>query len=449
MRIYSRALLLASVFFLLSAPARAGGLIRDAEIENTLHAYGRPIFEAAGLEPDSIHFFIINDPAVNAFVAGGKNIFIHTGLLLVTETPEMLMGVLAHETGHIAGGHLARGAEQLRNASIGSVLTYVLGAAAAVGGGGKGAAAVLAAGQQTMLRKMLSFSRANEESADQAALGYLDTAGVSARGLLKVLEILKREESRQFGTPAPYLRTHPLNASRVSHIRAHVDVENAGAKNGTAAFENLQPRLVAKLYGFLKSPAQTFQKYPASDHSVPARYARAVAYYKIPELEKSLAEIDSLLKESPSDPYFNELKGQILFENGKVAAAMQSYATAVRLLPNAPLIRADYARTLLANGKTTDAIRELQRALDQDNSNGGAWRLLATAYGKTGNLGMSHLALAEEAALGDDKDAINRHVTEALKTLPEKSPARIRAMDLRHLADKKPADEKSDGEKTE
>jgi len=429
---------LVSVFCLLSsvfcAQAHAVPLIRDAEIEHTLHAMGDPIFTVAGLKPSAVHIFIVNDDALNAFVAGGSNLFIHTGLILETTSPDMLLGAMAHETGHIAGGHLAKGAEKLKDAQLGTILTYIVGAAAGVATKKPEAAGAVIAGASTTIgRNFIAFTRAHEEAADQAALGYLDKLDISASGLQKVFALLERHRREHSNNPDPYLLTHPLSSTRIDHVRNHVANSPIPAGKYPKAYDILYKRMVAKLYGFLRTPERTLQKYPLSDKSIPARLARAIAYYKMPDIEKSMTEMDSLIKESADDPFFHELKGQILFENGRVAEALASYEKAVRLLPNSPLILADLAKVELAQNDThlSSAIAHLEKATLIDNSNADAWHFLAIAYGKTGNKGLSSLALAEEALLAADYDNALENVNRALDILKESTPARRRAQDLK------------------
>jgi predicted Zn-dependent protease len=427
--------------------ALAASLIRDAEIEHTLHVYGDPIFKAAGLRPSAIKIFIVNDDALNAYVAGGGNLFLHTGLILQTTTPDMLIGVMAHETGHIAGGHLARGAEKLKDAQLGTILTYIAGAAAAVATKKPEAAAVVIGGGSTSVgRNFLAFTRTHEEAADQAALGYLDTLGISASGLTKVFALLERHEREHAGSPDPYLLTHPLSSTRIEHVRNHADTSSIPEGKYPKSYDILHARMIAKLYGFLQSPERTFQKYPQSDKSVPARLARAVAYYKIPELDKSLAEIDSLIEEAPNDAFFHELKGQILFENGRVEEALPSYEKALKLLPGSPLILVDMGKVELAQNdlRIPSAITHLEKAVSIDNSNPDAWHFLAVAYGKKGKDGMASLAQAENASLNGDYDAALEHVNRALKKLKEGTPAWRRAQDLKAYAVDRRKEKKED-----
>jgi len=430
---------------LLPPCAQAVSLIRDAEIEDTLRAYANPIFDVAGLNPEAIHIFIVDDPTINAYVAGGANMFIHTGLIVKTDRPSMLIGVMAHETGHMAGGHLAQGAEKLKDAQLGTILSTVLGVAVLAGGGHGAGMAVMSAGQELALRNYLHFSRANESAADQAGLNYLDQLGIPASGMLRMLEILRQDENRSYGTPDPYTRTHPLSIDRITHIRNHVMQSSLKEDAIPSKFNLRHARMLAKLTGFMESPERTLLTYPVKDTSVPARYARAIAYYRIPDLQKALAEIDGLLKEKPNDPFFHELRGQMLFENGKIIEATQSYSKAASLLPNSALILTDYGKTLMATENKNDlskAMQVLEHASILDNSNVETWHTLALVYGKMGNLGMFYLASAEEASLEDNPKEMLRNVELALKNLSHDNPARLRANDIKLIAEKAKQDHK-------
>lgn len=417
--------------------AHAAGLIRDAEIEHTLRLYSDPVFEAAGLTPASVKLFILDDPSINAFVAGGSNIFLHTGLLLETDSPEMLIGVIAHETGHIAGGHLAQGAEQLQNAQIGTVLSYILGAAAAAGGSSQAGAAIMSAGQHVAAQQFMAYSRTQEQAADQAALTYLDGMAVSAQGMLSMFEKLRQNEHRHFGETPPYALTHPLSIERISHVRSHLLQEAKEPPRMPERFYVLHKRLIAKLRGFLEDPKATLLRYPEDDRSLEARYARSIALYRLPDLEASLKEIGALIADYPEDPFFHELKGQVLFENGRVEESIAAYEKAHALLPDSALILTDLAKAKLASPtdeRIAQSIEHLKRSSVLESSNAATWHLLAVAYGKAGNLGMSHLSMAEEAMLLNKPEQALDYAKEAARTLDNDSPARLRAGDLKTLA---------------
>lgn len=437
------------VTFLQSTLALAVPLIRDAEIEHTLRSYADPIFKAAGVNASAIKIFIVQDDELNAYVAGGANMFINSGMIMAATTPDILLGVMAHETGHIAGGHLAQGGEKMKNAQLGTILTYVLGAATAVASKKpEAAAAVISGGQNGIARNFLSYTRANEQAADQSALTTLDKLGISANGMLKMFEILKVNERRQFGTPDPYMLTHPLTNERIEFVRNHVEKSKIPLNQYPKEYDAAQQRIVAKLYGFIETPEKTLQKYPLSDKSVPARLARAVAYYKMPNLESSMAEINSLIAESPKDPFFHELKGQILFENGRTKEALESYREAVKLLPNSALILSDMGKVEISQ-KTPEAfgsaIAHLKRSVIIDDSNPEAWRLLATAYGYVNDQPMSYLSLAEEALLNDDTATAIRMANQAISGLKAGNPAQRRAQDVKNKAEdmKKQEDDKN------
>ena len=429
------------LFFTFIAPIFAAyadnGLIRDAEIEAYLHDLAKPIFEAAGVDPEAVHIFIIQSDSINAFVAGGTNMFINTGLLLETDTPEMLLGVMAHETGHIAGAHLARGARPMENAQIGTIISYVVGAAAAAAGAGDVGMAIMSGGSEVSARGILAYTRANESAADEMGMEFLDTDQITTQGMLDIFEKLRRNEKRYLGKPDPFTQSHPLSFERIAVIRRHL--ANSPYKNNKLpdSIQQRHIRMVAKLDGFLSPTDQILQKYPPEDTSVKARYARAVAYYRSSDLDAAIKEVSSLITQYPKDPYFYELKGQILYENGKLPEARAAYQQASSLAPQAAMIRADYARTLLALNDpklVPVAITELERATGKDNTYGTAWRALSDAYGRVDNQPMANLALAEEASLNNNlKDTI-RFAQQAKKALKAGSPAYLRAGDLIEIA---------------
>lgn len=353
---------LLTILLLAPLPAHAG-LIRDAEIENTLRSYADPIFKAAGLKPSAINIYIVQDDSLNAFVAGGSNLFLHTGMIMATKNADMLLGVIAHETGHISGGHLAKGTEKLKNAQINTLLTYVLGGAAAVATGKpEAAAAVITGGSSSIARNVMSFSRANENAADQAGVNFLAKTNTSAEGMLEVFELLKKQEMQHYGKSDPYLRTHPLTNERIEFIRNSVAKSSIPAGAYPKNFTEKHARMVAKLFSFLEPPEKTFRTYPTTDNSTAASMARAIAYYKLPDIDKAMNEMNALLKTHPNDAYLYDLKGQILFESARIEEAKAAYAKAAELAPREPLILSDLAKTELALNTPQNTQSEIGRA---------------------------------------------------------------------------------------
>lgn len=407
-------------------------LIRDVETETMLRTFEMPVWRAAGLDPNALHFYIVQDPQLNSFVAGGQNIFMNTGTIERADRPNELVGIMAHETGHIAGGHLARFATEMHDATIKAIIAMVVGGAAALAGGQPGGlGGAIAGGEGVGERSFLSFSVAQEGAADHAALSFLDQTHQSVKGLLDFFKFLEPEELLSPAYQDPYLRTHPLTQERIEYLQQHVlhspYTNNPDPPQWTAMLANVK----AKLHGFLDPPAHTLEKYPASDKSIPAHYARAIAYYRIPELDQALAEIDSLIRDQPNNPYFWELKGQMLFENGRVADAVAPYQRAVAL-NNAPLMRVELAQVEL---ETEDpallpkALAQLSGAVNFEHDNPEAWRQLAIAYGRSNNEGMAALSLAEKGmADGDYKTAVEQAVR-ARQILPA-GPQRQRAEDI-------------------
>ena len=390
------------------------GLIRDAEIESTLRAYADPVFEVAGIPPEDVRMFIVANPTLNAYVAGGLNIFMHTGLLAASTAPGEIIGVIAHETGHIEGAHLSQLREKSSRAILGAAIGAVLGAATAVGGGGRVAGGILMGTQQSAQGIFAGQIRINENSADQAALKYLDALDISASGMLSMFETLRRKQG--IGNDILYLRTHPLTTDRISAMRNHIEHSDIPIDQVPDGFKERHARMIAKLMAFTEPYATTLASYPPSDTSIAARYARAIADYRHQKLESALQSIDALIKEFPKDPYFYDTKGQMLFENGRLKEAAASYARASTLKPDSALILTDYAKTLIAQNNPRElprAVALLERSRDLDDSYATTWRQLAIAYGKQGRLGLSYMALAEESALEGDYKTVLQHVTRA------------------------------------
>ncbi len=420
------------------ASAERLSLVRDAEIEGIIRDYAAPLFEVAGLSPDAVRIHLVNDRRLNAFVANGQHLFLNTGLLQRSEHPGQLIGVIAHETGHIAGGHLVRTRDEMSNAALQALIGSLLGAAAAVASGEGGLGAAIATGGQEMARRtFLQYSRAQESAADHAALRFLDATGQSSRGLSEFLEILADQELLSATMQDPYLRTHPITQERVETVRQHLlHSPHADAKMPEEFLER-HARMRAKLDGFLSPPAATLAKYPTDARDIAARYARAIAYYRQPNLEAALPLIDALIAERPDDPYFHELRGQMLFENGRVAEAIPSYQRAVELLPGSALLRQELARAAIETQdpqQVKAAIIHLEEVVRLEPGNSGAWRLLGIAYGRDGQMGEASLALAESALLRGAKDEARIQAERAQRSLQRGSASWLRADDIKRAA---------------
>jgi len=422
-----------------TAQSRSPGVVRDAEVEGIIRAYATPLFEAAGLNAADIRIFLINDDRLNAFVAGGMNLFLNTGLLMRAEKANQLIGVIAHETGHIAGGHLARTQEALSKASTEAIIAFVLGMAVAAAGQGDAGAAIVGAGGTIAQADLLKYSRTQESAADHAGVSYLDSTGQSSRGLLEFFEILEGQELMLSGRQDPYLRTHPLSSDRIDFVRHHVEGSPFSDAAEPESFTDGFGRMRAKLIGFLRPLNRVLQDYPESDGSLDGRYARSIGYYRAGQLDKALPMLDGLIAEHPEDPFFQELKGQILMENGRGLEAIPYYRESVRLAPHEPLLRLGLAQVMIDTedpGLNREALRELEEVSRIEPRNGNAWRLLSIAYGRDGQIPMTALALAEAAMLRGDKSEAWAQADRALQQLPEGSPAWLRAQDIQNAADR-------------
>ena len=403
-----------------------------------IRAYATPLLNAARINPEAVKIYIVNDDAINAFVAGGMNLFVHTGLLQKAGGPEGVIGVLAHEIGHIAGGHLIRTPEALENAGIEAMISYILGAAVMVAGGGEAGAAIMATGTSIAQNQMFQYSRSQEQAADQAGVGYLEATGQSARGLLETFKTLKKQELLVARRQSPYLRTHPLTDNRMAFVQQVLEKSQYSDAPPRPEYVFMYDRMFAKLDGFLNPPGHTLTKYHASDTSLSARYARAVAYHKLADVPMALAELDSLLAEFPDDPYFHELRGQVLFENGRIREAIPSYERAVALLPDEALLLLSLAQAQIETGYpqlNRVALEHLLKAVVRDRTSASLWRYLGIAYGRDEQYGLSSLALAEEALLRGRMEDVLFHAGRAQEQLPEGSPGWLRLQDLKRVAE--------------
>lgn len=396
------------------------------------------------MDPAAIRINLIIDPTLNAYVAGGQNIFFHTGLLIRSENPGQLIGVMAHETGHIAGGHLIRSTDAMANASTEAILATLLAAAAgAASGRGDAAMAMALGGNELAMRNLLAFSRSQEQQADQMAMRFLDDTHQSGRGLVEFFEILGDQEALVSTRQDPYVRTHPLTRDRVAFVRNAVDLSPYAKTPWPPEWIEMHRRMKAKLFAFIEPPIRTFQRYKETDTSIEARYARAVAAYRKPDLTMALGLIDGLIKERPNDPYFWELKGQMLFENARGAEAIEPYRKAVGLLPDNALLRIALGQILIESedaSKLVEAETHLTAAVNREPEDLFAWQQLAIAFGRDGKEGMAAYALAEHYMLAGKLSEALFHANKAEQLLGKQGSVWLRIQDIKERASQVKAD---------
>jgi predicted Zn-dependent protease len=407
-------------------------LIRDTEIEATLHADSDPIFAAAGLDPKGVKIFIVQDNDINAFSAGGQNVFINTGLIVKTHNPNELEGVVAHETGHIAGGHLVR-TDGEKQALATYLLTIGLGVLAAAAGAPDVAGGLLYSSGYFAAITAAGYSRNQESAADQAAVTYLEKSGHSAKGLVDFFDYYRYEEVFSDARRFKYFIDHPLSEDRIEALSQRAAKQpHYGVVDSPEALER-HAVMVAKLKAFINLPAQTQYDYPETDQSFPARYARAIADYRDLQTDQALKETGDLISEQPNNPYLYELKGQILFESGRAKEAEPAHLRSVELNPDAPLLRANLGQALLAEddpSKIDEALTQLRKASTLEPDNAFVWLLLSQAYDRKGEAGMARLAAAEQNfSLGQVADA-KMFAMRARQQLPKNSPEWRRATDI-------------------
>lgn len=421
-----------SVCIFLVLPSTAQTLIRDAEIEEVIGDIAMPIFKSAGLDPNFVKIHILLDDEINAFVAKGQRVFLNVGLILSVKTPEQLLGVIAHETAHISGGHLAKTQEALKLANAKAIAGLLMGAATIAAGGNMGGVAILG-GQQIGRNSLLSYSRNQEVIADILAVNLMDKAGYSGKGLIEFLEMLAHQENLIGTKKDPYSRTHPLFPERLEKIKNSVESLPNFNKNLDKETRKKFWRAQSKLFGYIKTHDEVLEKYPLINDELPSKYARAVNYNKYGQLENSLKEISSLLKLHPNDPFFHEFLGQTLLENGQIYKSIDSYKIAKDLKPNQPQILCGLASAQVATGKLDllpEAIKNLQMAVSKENDFIEAWRMLAIAHGRNGEIGLSSLASAEQHMLLNNYSDSLRFANQSISLLKKNTPGWLRAKDI-------------------
>lgn len=414
---------------------KEGTLIRDAEIEDVIKTYLTDLFNAAKLNPKKIQLYIIHTSAVNAFAMTGNKIGINTAFLLKVRSGSELIGVLAHETAHIQDSHIIRGVDALEKSLLHTLIGTIGGLGAIFAGHPDAGLAIMLGSNEIAKSSFLKFSRTQEGSADQGAVRLLDSLGYSSKGLLTFLQELHQDNFYLEQYIDPYAITHPLTSERISFIESHIQKSPHTNTQLPSGYEERFTRIKAKLAAFLNSPGKTFATYKPTNTSPNARYSRAIAYLQSSQMNEALSEIDKLIAEYPEDPFYWELKGQILFESGKLQQASKAYEAAVKIRPDIPLLRLCYAHSLLEMEGTeksilNKALEELLRAKTEEPNNPLIYRLLAVCYGKQEKVGLAALSLAEMAFELEDLDMAEEQGKRSVQLLKDDHKNLVRAKEI-------------------
>ncbi|MBU2378294.1 MAG: M48 family metalloprotease [Alphaproteobacteria bacterium] len=415
-----------------AGPASAQSTIRDTEVEGIIREWSDPVFDAMGLEPSEVEVLLVNDSDLNAFATRGRIIGINTGLILRTRTPGQLLGVIAHEAGHVKNRHTLRDGAQSAGMQP-MLMSMALGALAIAAGQPGAGAALLGSGQYFGTLGALRYLQSQEGEADITAARGLEAAGESGRGLVEFFENFRSQEVFSDARRYPYFRSHPLSGQRIEALRR--PVESASHYNDPETPERMAQHalVLAKIHAFMDAPTQTLRTYLESDTSFPARYARAIAWYRDGQTQRALDATDALIAEDIDNPYLWELKGQILFEEGRPEEAIDAHRESVRLDPDAPLLRVNLAHALIEtrdDANLPEAVDHLKRAVAWENDNTLGWRLLAQAYASQGKEGEARLASAEYYYAAGGEEQATQFALRARDMLPRGSIEWRRAMDI-------------------
>ncbi len=435
----------AAGILLLAQPSVAQSILRDAETEAMFTQMSIPLVRAAGLSPRDVKVMLINDDSINAFVVGGQTVYVHSGLIEAADNANEVQGVIAHELGHIADGHVVLADRGMKPAVGITLLSMVVGLAAMAVGAGDAGAGIMAAGQQAALGKYLAFTRVQEATADASGVKYLREAGISGRGMLSFFKKLQQQEYR-YGLSEidPFMQTHPLSGQRVQTLTADVQASPSYDAKPDPALEERFRRVKAKLKGYVDTPQHTLTAYPPTDQSVYAHYARAYAYHKAGYPQKADAEADALVAADPTDPYFLEIRGQILLEAGQPEQALTPLREATEGSRSNPLIATTFGHALIATENPAhydEAKRVLRIATARDDDNPFAWVQLGTVYERTGDEPRAALATAERASLTGDMRTALGSARYAMANIPSNTPDWIRAQDIALASQNEMADD--------
>src|SRR5262245_61118254 len=410
-------------------------LIRDAEIEQLMRDYTQPILRVAGLAQQNIQVTLINDRSFNAFVMDGRRIFVNAGALMDAKTPNEIIGVLAHETGHIAGGHLSKLRQQLAVAQTQSIIAMLLGIGAMVAAGsnaGNPTAAIMGP-QEAIRRSLLSYQRQQEEQADRAGVKFLAATGQSAKGMYDTFKRLSDEILFAARNADPYMQSHPMPAERVRALEEIARSSPNWDKKDSPELQLRHDLMRAKLHGFMDRGDAVARRYPINDQGIAAKYARAIATYRHADLRAAIVQIDALIALQPNNPYFHELKGQALLEGGKAAEAIAPLQRAIQLAPQPALIQVLLAQALNAQNspKSADeAVQLLRTALAREPESADGYAQLAMAYGRKGDLAQADLASATAAMMRGDGATARQIAARAKGRFPIGSPGWVKADDI-------------------
>jgi predicted Zn-dependent protease len=432
------------LFLAVSGPALAQQqrlpIVRDAEIEALVRDYARPILGAAGLQKSGIDIILVNDRGFNAFVVG-RRMFINTGALMTAETPGEIIGVIAHEAGHIAGRHQEKLRQQLERAQTMALVATLLGVGAAVGGalsgnGGlaQGGTGIAAGGSEIARRTLLGYQRAEEIAADRSALTYLEQTGQSAAGMLKTFQRFQSALSLSGARVDPYQISHPMPRERIANLETLARQSRSFDKRDPAALQLRHDLMRAKIAAYTEGPAATSRLFRNDPLGLPARYADAINTHLRGSPANALAKIDALIREQPRNPYFHEMRGEALVRANKPAEAAKAYGQALALDPSkSAIIQVQRGQALLSVGdkaSARQAVKDIRGALDRDRENAPAYRYLAQAYGMLGEIAEAELATAEASYYSGAFQDASIFAMRAQQKFKPGSPSWVRAQDI-------------------
>ena len=410
-------------------------LVRDAEIESLLKDYTAPIFAAAGLNAKAIKIFLVNKRDFNAFVTG-RRMFINLGAIQTSKTPNEIIGVIAHETGHVIGGHLHRLRARVEKAQIMAVIGMLAGVGAAVRGGdfGDAASGALIFGARNRLqRSVLSYRREEERAADRTAFNLLEKSKQSSKGLLTTFKRFAGSLNLASNTN-PYQVSHPLPRARISFMESLAVSSPYYNKLDSDSLQFRHNMARAKIAAYSDSPQAVARLFSRDLNSPAARYGNAIASYLAGSPRTALPKIEKLIKQYPKYAYLHEMKGEILLNTGKAKLAIKPFQKAIKLdKSKSGLLRIELGHAYLeTNNKSlvSKAIKQLKAGISRDPETGEGYQHLARAYNLIGKPNLAIAAAAEHSFNTGRYKQAKQYAKRAQIKLKRGSPQWLRLADI-------------------
>jgi len=412
-----------------------GLVIEDPEVSDYIQEIGHSLSSHAEEGQHQFNYFVVRDPAINAFAMPGGFIAINSGLIVATHNENELAGVMAHETAHVTQRHLVRGMIDQTHAGLVSVAAMLaailLGATAGRGDPGAMEGAILAT-QSAAIQHQINYTRSQEFEADRVGIGTMASAGYDPLAMASFFQALERmgpEPSRT--KQIEFLLDHPLSAERVAEARNRAEQIGRISRADSLSYLLIRERLRS----LVQNPQAAREYYAhllknGAGLTVQDRYGKAVADIYARDPAAAIPDLRALLREYPKVTQFYGTLGQAYLANGEPKESQAVLDKALLLFPRNVPITLRLAETLMRAGDNQRAQLILDDLFNQVEPTPNQARLVAKAANAAGNIADSYYYMADFYLMNGDLLSASNQLQLALG-LPDLNPiqrARISAM---------------------